>query len=128
MPRARTSERQPNEALSLHALLRCGQAWDHSQSISALFFNFVLSAEARTLVVAHGRWLGVASATQRQEVIFDDLLHFDVMLHVGGQEKPSVAAQAQEACTHVMWAGLESFVEYFSVEPQLFSGGRGMHQ
>jgi hypothetical protein len=89
-----------DEALSLHALLRCGQAWNRSQSISALFFNFVLSAEARTLVVAHGRWLGVASTIQRQEVIFDDLLHFDVMLHVGGQEKPSVAAQAQEACTH----------------------------
>jgi hypothetical protein len=101
MPQALTCERQPSEALSLHGLLRCGQAWDHSQSIAALNFKSVVSAEVRALIVALGRWLGVASATERQDVMFHDLLNINVMLHVGRHEKRSVAAHAQEACTHV---------------------------
>jgi hypothetical protein len=100
MPRALTCERQPNEALALHGLLRCGQAWDHSQVIPALFSNSLGSTEVRALVVAVDRWLGVASATQRQEVMFDAFLNMNVRPHVGRQEKPSVAAHAQEACTH----------------------------
>ena len=101
MPRALTCERQPNEGLALHGLLQCGQAYDHSQVIPALFSNSLGSTEVRALVVAVDRWLGVASATQRQEVMFDALLNMNVRPHVGRQEKPSVAAQAQEACTPV---------------------------
>jgi hypothetical protein len=48
MPQTFTCERQPKEAHSLHAVLGCGQAWDHSQSTSAFNFNFSVAAEVIT--------------------------------------------------------------------------------
>jgi hypothetical protein len=75
-----------------------GRLQQHMHAVCAWFS--LGSTEVRALVVAVDRWLGVASATQRQEVMFDAFLNMNVRPHVGRQEKPSVAAHAQEACTH----------------------------
>jgi hypothetical protein len=50
MPQTFTCERRAKEAHSLHAFLRCGQAWDHSQSTGAWNFYFSVATETHMII------------------------------------------------------------------------------